>query len=165
MLRVMKKEAVIKQRIEDSITYEKEKKVIAATKKLNESLYDITSIKTLGWINCDRLYPEAVKTNITYTIAAADTIHVAHVFLVYKELNSVIESTFYNTTSDGTRHFDNIPIGYKARLIAVANRNNELLACKMDITISKDQHTMIVWKKTTPEALNSYFDVNSNWGQ
>ncbi len=165
---VIRKETLIKQRIQqyiqDSISFEKEKKYIIASKKLNESLYDITNIKKLGWINCDKLFPDVVRTNITYTINPKDSIAIAYVYLVYKDINTFINNMFNNRMESGTRYFENIPIGYQARLIAVANRNNELLTCKMDLTIVKDQHTLILWKKTTPEELNSYFDVKSNWG-
>ena len=135
------------------------------TEKLNKNLYDITNIKQLGWINCDRFARLEQKTSITYTIDPKDSITYAHVYLVYKDINSVVDNVFYDTQTTGTRDFDNSPIGYKARLIAVTNRNGELLACKMDMTIANNQHTLIVWKKTTPEELNSYFDPGNNWGQ
>jgi hypothetical protein len=179
-LHSIKKEAMIKRQQEafiaelkrkeyDSLSAEKQKLFIAASKKLNESLYDITNIKSFGWINCDRLYPQAVKTNITYTIAPKDSILVAHVYLVFKEFNSMVNSLFmrYNyaeEANNGTRSLENCPVGYHVRLIAVTNRNNELLTCKMDLTIENNQHTLIVWRKTTPEELNSYFDIKNNWG-
>ena len=155
----------IKQEIQDSISREKMKPYIQSSQKLNENLYDITNIKTLGWINCDRLYPDAEKTNITYTIDPKDSITYARVYIVYRQINSVISYNFFNNESTGTRYLDGVPVGYQARMIAVAVRNDELLTSKMDMTVVKNQHSMIQWKKTTTEELNSYFDPNNNWGQ
>jgi len=164
-LGALKYKAIAEKNTSDSIFREKSKAFIKMTEKLNKNLYDITNIKQLGWINCDRFARLEQKTSITYTIDPKDSITYAHVYLVYKDINSVVDNVFYDTQTTGTRDFDNSPIGYKARLIAVTNRNGELLACKMDMTIANNQHTLIVWKKTTPEELNSYFDPGNNWGQ
>ena len=164
-LSAMKRKDVIENNRRDSISREKMQAYIKATKTLNESLYDITSMKKLGWINCDRFYKEKERTSITYTISPKDSISYARVFLVYKDINAVVDDIFVNIDGSGTRYFQNAPIGYKGRLIAVTNKNNELMVCKMDITVVKNQNTLIVWKKTTTDELNGYFDPNNNWGQ
>ncbi len=150
--------------LRDSISTEKMKEIVTTTQKLNASLYDITSIRQLGWINCDR-FSTADKTNISYTIDPKDSIYYARVFIVYKQINSVVAYSFFNTEVTGTRELAGLPIGYQARMIATANKNGELVTSKMDVTIVNNQQTVFKWRKTTTEELNSYFDAGNNWGQ
>ncbi len=149
----------------DSVFKANQKPIVEAYTKLNEKLYDIANIRQLGWVNIDRYAESRTITSITYTINPKDSILVANIYLVYKDFNVTNTYFYYSGTDNGTRGLSGTPIGFKARFIAVSCRNGELLACKMDMTIQENQHTLIRWKKTTREELKGYFDVNNNWGQ
>lgn len=168
-LKTMKREAMatayIEKRFKDSIYNATRKPIIEASNRLTKSLYDITNIKKLGWANIDNLEAITSRTNITYTIDPKDSVTVARIYLIYKDINSTRTEMYFNNEINGTRALNYIPVGFRVRLLAVTNRNDELLVCKMDLTTVNDQHTLIKWKKASPEELNSYFDVKNNWGQ
>ncbi len=157
------------RRFNDSVNWAKRKPFVEASTRLDRQLYDIVNISQLGFVNVDKLDRTAARTNITYTVDPKDSVTYAKIYLIYVDINSVVTTTFFNgedyKKKNGTRDFNDIPIGYKARLLAVTSKNNELYACKMDLTIVKDQHTLIRWKKVSKQELNDYFDVNNNWGQ
>ncbi|MBX2906936.1 MAG: hypothetical protein KF744_12910 [Taibaiella sp.] len=156
-------EAAFRRRYADSVRRERYRPITEASQKLSESLYDIVSLRQLGWVNCDKF--TSGSTTIRYTINPADSILVADVFLIFKGYNSVVKEIFINNTSSGTRTIDRVPIAMQVRLVAVAHRKGQLLASKMDMTIVEGQHTGIDWKPVSPQELDSYFRVNENWGQ
>lgn len=156
-------EAAFRRRYADSVRRERRKPIVAAEKKLSETLYDIVSIRQLGWINVDKF--TSGSTTIRYTINPADSVLVADVFLVFRGLNAVVKDMFINDIPTGTREFKNIPIGRQVRIVAVAHRNGELVASRMDMTTVEGQNTALDWKPVSEQVLDSYFRIEDNWGQ
>ena len=104
--------------------------------KIAQKLYDEVGISKLGWINCDRFLEVENKTELYVDFNSKDSIKSANVYLVFKDINSVIQGYFY---SDKSPQFDNLPIGYKTRLIAYTIKNEKVFAYSNDLIVTKGQ--------------------------
>jgi hypothetical protein len=102
----------------------------------------LTSSK-LGWINCDRFYKVANKTNL---IVNVDKSIKPVVRLVFKDINSIMPC-FLNMNGEGT--FPNVPVGSNAQLIAFGLIDDEPYYVSKEVVIKKDQKEMLVPVKTT----------------
>ena len=138
---------------------EMEKKELKELEKFDTEVYNIISINELGWINCDKFLDENNLINIGYAIDPKDSITFAQFYLVYKSINSVSGEFYYSNEKTNTRYFNNTPMGYEVRLIALAFKNNEILTYKLDLTTTNNLQLPIVLKKTTTDELNKLFDV------
>jgi hypothetical protein len=130
-----------------------------AADKLNNTLYDLAEVRQLGWVNVDKYYKGEDRANITYTIARKDSITYANVYLIFKDINAMVSNSFYGMDDIPTQSFGNMPVGKKARIVAVTYRKDRLLSCNLDITTAPDQHTHIIWQPTTEAELKNLFDV------
>ena len=116
--------------------------------KIAQKLYDQVGLNKLGWINCDRFLEVEDKTELYVDFNSKDSIQSANVYLVFKDINSVIQAYFY---SDKSLQFDNLPVGYKTRLIAYTIKNEKVFAYSNDLTISKGQKLTLDLKEITEQ--------------
>jgi len=114
--------------------------------KIAQKLYDEVGINKFGWINCDRFLDVENKTELYASFNPKDSIKNANVYLVFKDINSVIQANFY---SDKSPQFENMPVGYKARLIAYTMKDEKVLAYSKDLTITKGQKLSLDLKEIT----------------
>lgn len=103
---------------------------------VSQKVYDEIGINKLGWINCDRFLDVDKTTELYTTFNPQDSVKNANVYLVFKDINSVIQAYYY---SDKSPQFENIPIGYKARLIAYTVKDEKVFAYSTALTITKGQ--------------------------
>ncbi|MBK9485177.1 MAG: hypothetical protein IPO01_08150 [Chitinophagaceae bacterium] len=103
---------------------------------VSQKVYDKIGISKLGWINCDRFLDVDNTTELYATFNPQDSVKNANVYLVFKDINSVIQAYYY---SDKSPQFENIPIGYKARLIAYTVKDEKVFAYSTGLTITKGQ--------------------------
>jgi len=103
---------------------------------VSQKVYDEIGISKLGWINCDRFWEVENTTELYASFNSQDSIKNANVYLVFKNINSVIQAYYY---SDKSPQFENMPIGYKARLIAYTVKDEKVFAYSTDLTITKGQ--------------------------
>lgn len=103
---------------------------------VNQKVYEAIGIRQLGWINCDRFLEIENITDLYASFNQQDSIKNANVFLVFKNINSVMQANFY---SDKSSQFENIPVGYKARLIAYTIKHEKVFAYSTELTITKGQ--------------------------
>lgn len=87
----------------------------------------------LGWINCDRFSQIQSKTKLTLKI---DTSYNPIVFLVFKDINSIMPGN-YQSTNDFT--LNNIPLGKKATIIAFGFANGKQYFFSKEIIIRLNQ--------------------------
>ena len=114
--------------------------------KITQKLYDEVGINRLGWINCDRFLELGNKTQLYVDFNPKDSIKSANIYLVFKDINSVIQDYFY---SDKLPQFDNLPIGYKIRLIAYTIKNEKVFAYSNDLILTKEQKLTLDLKEIT----------------
>ncbi len=88
------------------------------------------------------------KTELYVNFNEQDNIKNANVYLVFKDINSVIQA--YND-SDKSLQFENLPIGYKTRLIAYTIKNEKVFAYSTDLTIAKRQKMNLDLKEITEQ--------------
>jgi hypothetical protein len=72
---------------------QKEKKAIKEQKEnfdFANNLYQSVELKQLGWINCDRFYDVKNRTNLHYAFTSKDSFTCASVYLVFKDMNSLM---------------------------------------------------------------------------
>lgn len=103
---------------------------------LSQKIYNEIGITKLGWINCDRFLEVEDKTDLYASFNPKDSIKNANVYLVFKDINSVIQVLYY---ADKSPQFENMPVGYKARLIAYTVKDEKVFAYSNDFTITKGQ--------------------------
>jgi hypothetical protein len=75
------------------------------------------AVSELGWVNCDRFYNEkGARVSVTAMVSNKDLVNKSKAFLVFDDLNAVIEGELGN---NGQFTFPNIPEGMKAKVVAI----------------------------------------------
>ena len=113
---------------------------------VSQKVYDEIGIGKLGWINCDRFLEVDKRTDLYAAFNPQDSVKNANVYLVFKDINSVIQGHYY---SDKSPQFANMPIGYKARLIAYTVKDEKVFAYSTDLTITKGQKLILNLKEVS----------------
>lgn len=122
-------------------------------------VYQAIGISSLGWINCDRFLEIEEKADLWVKVNATDSASAAKVFLVFKDINSVMEGYLCGTKSEGdsTLVFEGIPVGYKARLIAYTQRGGKEYAHVSDVVVGQSQVVGLQFKPVAEQELNLLF--------
>jgi hypothetical protein len=137
---------------------EEQKKYETGKKKYDE-LYSATNISSLGWINCDR-FLNAPLTDLIVAFRAEDSITSADIFVVLTNMNSVISAYYFNRI-DGLKHsFPNMPVDYKAKLIAFGIKGEKIFADAQNIAIEKDKAFTIHLKNIEGEEFKKLLNSN-----
>lgn len=139
----------------------KEKKLIEDEKRnaaLADKVYKMVELKQFGWINCDRFYDVPNKTNLQYSFNEKDNIVSANVYLVFKDINSVVQSQYFSF--EGKEHnpgFQNIPLGAKTQLIAFSIKNGKTYTYKSSLTIKSNETVQLMLKETSQDQMVELF--------
>lgn len=138
-----------------------EKKLIVENRENEVYAYEIVRVKKLGWINCDRFYESNNNTNLELAFNEKDKIQIANVFLVFQELNSVMQSSYVKIGKNKfTPRFQNIPIGSKTKLIALSTKNGKTYSYNSDIKIEANKTVQIDFKETNKDEIEKLFEIN-----
>ncbi|MCU0387252.1 MAG: hypothetical protein MUE71_01430 [Chitinophagaceae bacterium] len=127
-------------------TPEEKKKNIDLRKNIEiaTKVYEEIGLDKMEWINCDiELSPENA-TNLYVNFYPEDSVKYSNVYLVFKDINSVIQSYYF---SEDPPIFKNLPTGYNAKLIAYTVRGSKVFGFSQDIKISKDQKITVKLKE------------------
>jgi hypothetical protein len=132
-----------------------EKRRLKEDKKKDEvydKVYKPIELNQLGWINCDRFYDFTDNKNLQIAINRKDSIVSSQLFLVFKNINSVVSSRYYNI---GGRimnaGFPNLPKGAKVQLLAISYKNGRIFTHKSNLIITKDETVNLTFKMTSPK--------------
>lgn len=129
--------------------------------KLEATLYEIVQVRQFGWINCDYFFKNPNPTQLLYAFNPKDSINAANIYLVFKNLNAVMQNFYYPYTTWGSNdQFSQIPLGAETRLIAVASKNGKTYSYKTDLKIKANETVQLALVETSPEELKSLFDLN-----
>jgi len=121
---------------EDRVRTEKNKR----NAKVEQKVYEAIQLHSFGWINCDRFLDIANKTNVLAIINPKDSISNANIYLVFKDLNSVMQEFYFNTAGKGNSvQFNEIPVGQQVRLIAYTVKEEQVYAFSTDVRVAKNQ--------------------------
>jgi hypothetical protein len=101
---------------------------------VSQKFYDEIGINKLEWINCDRFWEVENTTELYASFNPQDSIKNANVYLIFKDINSVIHSNYF---SDKLLQFENVPRGYKVRLVAYTVKDERVFAYSTEFTITK----------------------------
>lgn len=143
---------------EEKKKIEEQKKNSALTDKV---VYKAVKLKQFGWINCDRFYDIPNKTNLQYVFSAKDSIVSANVYLVFKDINSVMQSGYFSfRDKEYNSGFQNIPVGAKTQLIAFTIKNGKTYAYKSDLIIKANETVQLTVKETSQDQIAKLFEIN-----
>ncbi len=141
-----------------------EKKEIEEQKKnsaLADKVYKAVELKQFGWINCDRFYDIPNKTNLQYAFSDKDSIVSANVYLVFKDINSVIQSGYFSfRDKEYNSGFQNIPVGAKTQLIAFSIKNGKTYTYKSDLIIKANETVQLTLNETNQDQIGKLFQSN-----
>jgi hypothetical protein len=120
--------------------------------KVEQKLYEAVNILQFGWINVDRFLEVENRTDFVVKVNPSDSIINANVYLVFKDINSVVQQYYHNGTAKGNSiKFEGLPVGYKTRLVAYTVKEGKAYAFASDVTISKNQKVDIAFKPVTEQ--------------
>jgi hypothetical protein len=114
--------------------------------EINSKVYKAMKIKSFGWVNCDRFIEVINKTDIEIIVNAKDSITSANMYLVFNDINSVMQACYYSYKNNVfNTGFRNIPIGRTVRLIAYTVKNDKVLSYMADLKV-KSKETINYFK-------------------
>lgn len=123
-----------------------------AANRTVQRFYEAIDIQTFGWINIDKLLEEYDKTNLIVSINPADSVVEAAIYLLFKDINSVMQRYYFDPAkAGGTQIFEELPVGSKTRLIAFTAKEGHGYAFSADIILNKDQKVNIAFKPVTEQ--------------
>jgi hypothetical protein len=126
------------------------------TRKIFEGTYETINVQQLGWINVDYFLNE--KNISELYVQTTSNIKAASITCMFKDIRSVMQETFFlESAGKKITSFENLPIGYRIKLIAVAVANNEPVVYTAEIKITKGQIINLDFKPTNKEELKSVF--------
>lgn len=112
--------------------------------EMADKVYSPIELNKFGWINCDRLFkPEAPRTNVQFTITNnAEEVNYAKVCLVFKDINSVMQSSYYVWENKVEKaDFSNVPVGTTVKFLAACYQHGKIFASLTDeLKVSDNQH-------------------------
>ena len=122
-------------------------------------VYETVKLKQLGWINCDRFLEIINKTNLQFEFNSKDSIVVANVYLIFKDINSVMESSYFSFKGKTfNSSFDGIPVDSKVKLIAFSEKNGKLFSHSSELTVTQNQKFKFVLRETTEKEFDKIFE-------
>lgn len=132
-----------------------EKKVIEEQKKnsvIADKVYKAVELKQFGWINCDRFYNIPNVTKLQYAFSEKDSIVSANVYLIFKDINSVMKSCYFSfKDKEYNSGFENIPVGAKTQIIAFSIKNGKTYAYKSELTIKVNETVQLTLSETNQD--------------
>ncbi len=141
-----------------------EKKQLEEQKKNNlvaENIYKAIQLNQFGWINCDRFYDIPNKTDLLFTFTDKDSIVSANIYLVFKDINSVMQTCYFNFADrEFNSGFQNIPIGAKTQLIAFSIKNGKTYTYKSELTLKANETIQLTLKETEQSQVDKLFQIN-----
>ena len=137
-----------------------ERQTLIKEKNTYEKLYATTNISRLGWFNCDGAL-KALATDVKVRFAPSDSIVAAEVYLIFKNINSVIGGTYISSVNDSTDLIlTNAPVGYNVRALAFAVKGDNIFAYASNISIEKDMTLTPKLKQVSEEEFGKMLNGN-----
>jgi len=143
---------------------QEEKKEIEEQEKnssLVDEVYKAVELKQFGWINCDRFYDILNKTNLEYSFNEKDSIISANVYLVFKDMNSVMQSEYISfRDKEYYNGFESIPVGARTQLIAFSIKNGKTYSYKSDLSVKANETVRLTLNETSKDQIAKIFQSN-----
>ncbi len=128
-------------------------------KEINNTMYKAMNLTQLGWINCDRFYEMQNITKLTISFDKKDEIESAMLFLVFKDIKSVIKNYYITSNTIDNSVFANIPVGQKVKLVSITVKNNEVYTHQEELTIDVNKTIIIKHKKSNSTEIKKLFEM------
>ncbi len=166
--------------IEDDIAYwEAEKKITAERDEANrrynaewwkqkddgtleskiQRYYAPSSVRKLGWINCDRFYESPQQIETPVELPALFTKADVQYFLIFRSFNGLISGRLMK--NDKQQYIlPNLPRGERVTIVAFAKQNGQVYNCSEDFTITKDKPVKPSFKEISTEEMKKMFGSN-----
>lgn len=123
----------------------------ALEQKLANTTYEAVRLKSLGWINCDR-FEFSQKTNVMLHLPAKDSIQIANIFMVFKDIKSVMQQRFFNFDYKSSQAIlNNLPLGQEINLVAYYKKNGKVFTFSKNMVVGASQMVDATFTKSTDE--------------
>jgi hypothetical protein len=150
------------QLVIDDKTFDEADKISKENKKVDSAIssvsvaatYDEMDIRKLGWINCDRFLQSNNLIPFMYTFNPSDSIKAAKVYLVFRDINSVMSQSYRSAYPD---NYLSIPSRSRIILIAVGLRKGQLAASRTEVVAEAGKTTILAMKDLKESDLQSLF--------
>lgn len=123
-----------------------------------QKYYMPSSIRALGWINCDRFYQPGRQTDIEVELPV--TLNDSHIefFLLYKSISGLMN--LQADISGSKKVFRSLPEGEPVILIGFTKINGQLLQCREEFMIQKNKILQLEFKDISTEEMARMFGKN-----
>ena len=146
----------------ESLSHEEKIKISRVIKGNSEialQIYKSLEIKQLGWINCDRFLEIKDVTNLKFEFNPKDSIIVANVYLVFKDINSVMENSYFSLNGKTFENsFQGIPLNAKVMLVSISEKKGKIYLYKSNLVIGENKTIIIDLQEVKEQELNRIFE-------
>ncbi|MGC4101508.1 hypothetical protein [Ferruginibacter sp.] len=121
--------------------------------------YAPSSINRLGWINCDRFYDNPQKTEVPLELPITLDKPDIQYFIIYKSFNGLMNGSLGK--SSGMRYIlQGLPVGQEVTFVAFTKSNGQIMQCKEDFVIGKQQSIKPEFKNISEDEMKAMFGKN-----
>lgn len=150
------KELQRRKRIRDSLIKKWQPKSLAGQL---QKYYAPASIRSLGWINCDRYYRNDQQSEVALEFPITLNNSTMQYFIIYKSFNGLTNSRIV-LGEDSKAVIRNLPIGESVTLIAFTKSQGNIYQCKEDFIIEKNNKIELSLTVISEEELKKIFSGN-----
>ncbi len=120
--------------------------------------YAMSTISSLGWINCDRFYDkeqtqEGIDIPITLSRSAVNY------FVIFRSANGLLNGKLYPTV-DSKHIVSGLPIGEEVTLVAFIKKDGIIYQSKEDFVVKKNKKLPARFKQITTDEMKKMFGAN-----
>ena len=125
-----------------------------------EKYYAPSSIKKLGWINCDCFKDDQQKTEVPLELPITFSNPQIEYFIIYKSFNGLMNGRLLNSSGKRQYVLSNLPVGQAVTMVAFTKNNGQLFQCKEDFVITANQPVKLDFKNISAAEMNTMFGKN-----
>ena len=135
-----------------------EKKKLDDENTLLDKAYMAMNISSLGYINCDRFF-NCKKTELHVIFDSTENITLANLYVVFKDINSVMGERYYKYKEFKYCPIFSIPINYKVRLVACTIKDGKVFSYVSDHTVKNKLTLTLTLKETSEKELEKLLNA------
>lgn len=141
-------------RREEELQKEAEKRSLPGQIK---KLYAVTTIGSLGWLNCDR-FNDQEKTEINIEPSWVSNSTISY-FIIFRSINGLLDGRISMNASNKYAISD-LPVGQPITIVAFTTSHGQLYQSRKDITVSKGSQVAMDFKPISKMEMQKMFGSN-----
>jgi hypothetical protein len=117
--------------------------------KEEANTYSQVELKNFGWINCDRFISDELPLINTIVKFENDSISQVKTILVFKDINSVLETVASNEKGRFVAKLDNIPKDKKVSVLSIGVQSEKCFYNEQEVTIGNQTEIAVTLREIT----------------